>query len=483
MTTATARKSLTYIPDDLEFYAHQITGVRELVKMGSHINADDMGLGKTLETLTVFAVDVEKGWADSLLFVTLATLKENVADDISALTLFENVMILEGNPKQRAQQLVDFVAMPKPRILIVNYEQVTAHVTDLNALGFQSVAYDEAHNITNPRAKRTKACHKLTGDRHMILTGSPMKNNVDELWSLLYRVAPREFPSYYQFRNRYCVFGGFKNKQIMGVKNEKELNAVLAKYMVRRLKTDVLDLPEKQIIPVRVPLHPEQQALYDEVMDNMELPRPDEAEPEAIENALTKFLRLKQICGTTLTVGAEDYSYKLDTAMNQIKTELVPNGYPYVIFTQFRGVLEAMERRHLAEGIDYRVLHGDVPRKDRVPTVRSWGEDNARGRFQALICMSQVAGVGLNMTAARHAIRLDKLWVPALNEQCEDRLYRIGADKTQPVQIFDYIARKTVESRVEAILRRKKRLFETVVEDANYRRKLYAALVSGDDDD
>lgn len=479
----TARKKLTWIADDLEYYPHQIDGVRQLVKMGSHINADDMGLGKTLETLTVFAVDVEKGWADQLLFVTLATLKENVKDDIFEHTLFRNVMILEGSPRERKQQLADFAAMPKPRILIVNYEQVTAHSAELNALGFQDVAYDEAHNITNPRAKRTKACHALTGDRHMILTGSPMKNNVDELWSLLYRIAPREFPSYYAFRNRYCVFGGFKNKQIVGVKNERELNEIMQRYMLRRLKTDVLDLPDKQIIPVRVPLHPEQQALYDEVMMNMELPRPDEAEPEAIENALTKFLRLKQICGTTATIeGYEDRSFKLDTAMNQITGEFAPNGYPYVVFTQFRGVQAAMMQRHEMAGIDYRVLHGDIPTKDRVPIVRAWAEDNKRGRFQALICMSQVAGVGLNMTAARHAIRLDKLWVPALNEQCEDRLWRIGADDTQPVQIFDYIARRTVESRVEAILRRKKRLFEDVVEDADYRRKLYAALVADDDD-
>lgn len=474
------RKSLTYIPDDLKFYGHQITGVRKLCRMGSAILADEMGLGKSLQALTVFAVDVQAGFADSMLVVATPTLKGNWYEEIGANTLFKNVLILEGSPANRRQALQDFAAMESPKILLVNYEQVVAHVDELNALKFSVVAYDEAHLIKNPRSKRTKACQRLVAERHLCLTGSPMLNHVDELWSLLHRVAPDEFPNYHKFVQRYCVFGGFKNKQIVGVKNEKELHNRLQSVMLRRLKKDVLDLPDKLYVPVVVELSPEQRKVYDTVRNEMILPSPDEATAEDIDNALTMFLRLKQITGTTACLdGYPDHSSKLDRAVEMI-LELSENGHKVVVFTQFRGVLHALEDRLAAVAVDGSpipvwTLHGDVPKEERVPRVRQWTDHKGPG---VVLAMLQVAAVGLNMTAARHAIFLDKLFVPKLNEQAEDRLHRIGADKTQPIEIFSLIARGTVEYRVEQILKRKVRIFNEIVEENSPATKaaLYAAI-------
>jgi SNF2 family DNA or RNA helicase len=486
------RKRLDWIPDSLEYYPHQVDGVRELARLGSAICGDEMGLGKSVEALTVFAVDVQAGWGRKLLVVAPATLKSNWWAEIMEHTLFRNVLVLgeeithtdeEGDhwrtlsAKRRAQQLRDFRALPEhePCILIVNYEQVSKHVDDFNSIGFDMVAYDEGHMLANPRSVRTKACHRIQGKRHLVLTGSPMLNNANELWSLLYRVRPNEFPNYYVFQNRYCVFGGFKDKQIVGVKNEKELTTKLNSVMVRRLKADVLDLPEKQRITVKVPLHPAQKELYDRVKEELYLPDPDFASGEDIANALTMFLRLKQICGTPAAIDPayKDDSYKLDRAEGDLY-EMVDNGHKVVVFTQFRGVLSAYERRVRPTGMPVWVLNGDVPKGERRAIVDRWARSSEPG---ALMCMHQVAGVGLTMTAARHMQTLDKLFVPKLNEQSEDRIHRIGADKTQPVQYFDYLCEGTVEYRVEQILRRKRRIFDDVVEDGNFRRKLYAALV------
>lgn len=306
-----------------------------------------------------------------------------------------------------------------------------------------------------------------------MLTGSPMLNHVNELWSLLHRVSPSKYPNYWTFVNRHCVFGGFKNKQIVGVKNEKELKEQLETVMLRRLKKDVLDLPEVQIIQRKVRLLPEQQKLYDEVMDELQLTIPNEPEPLEIENALVKFVRAKQICATTFNFTEEDVSGKLDLAVTDIQ-EIVERGEKVVVFTQFRSVLTCLRMRLAAIGIDdFYELNGSVKKEARQPLVKEWGTHRGAAVLGAML---QVGGIGLNMTSAKYGMFIDKLFVPELNNQAIARLHRIGASKTQPIQIFEYLTLNTIESRVEQILTTKSGLFENIVEMGDFKRKLIEAL-------
>jgi SNF2 family DNA or RNA helicase len=482
MTDTTVRKSLAWVYDDVNFYPHQIEGIRRLCRMTSYLLADEMGLGKSVQALVTFAVDVEQGWGEKLLVVAPATLKGNWADEIEKFTRFPYV-VLEGTPAKRSKQIAEFAEQVGPRVLIINYEQVKPHVVELNTIAFDKVIYDEAHYMKNPKSQRTKAAHALYAKRYALLTGSPMLNHVHELWSLLHRIAPAEYPSYYRFLNRYAVFGGYNDKQIVGVKNEKELTERLQAFMVRRLKKDVLDLPDKQRIVIKVDLRDEQRKLYEYIEEELSIPTAGYAPtPTEVENALTKYLRLKQVCGTTATIEGwedRDHSGKLD-ALEGMVYELHENDHKVVIFTQFRGVLQAAVRRLEALGVPTYQLHGDVAPSARSGVVRAWSDD---ARPAALVCMLQVAGVGLNMTAARHLIFLDKLYVPKLNEQAEDRVHRIGADTTQPVQIFELIARRTIESRIERILRIKSKLFGEIVEQDDYKRALYEALTAADEEE
>lgn len=315
-----------------------------------------------------------------------------------------------------------------------------------------------------------------------------MLGHVNDLWSLLYRINPA-MENYWRFLNRYAVFGGYKDKQIVGVKNRDELYERLQSVMVRRLKTEVLDLPDKQIIPIKVDLSPLQRKLYDQVLEDMLInaPDPGDASPMEIENALTKFLRLKQICGTPAALEFEDgsrphkdESTKLDVACDKIEEICVENNEHLIVFTQFRGVQAAMVERlkhKRFKDVPVFQLHGDVPARDRPGTVRQW----AGAEPGVIVCMLQVAGVGLNMAKASKQIFLDKLFVPKLNEQAQDRSHRIGADTTQPVQIFEMQTRNTIESRVEQILKTKKKLFDEVVETDSWKSKLYAALMEDED--
>jgi SNF2 family DNA or RNA helicase len=495
-----ARKSLVKIKDETEYYQHQADGIRLMARMQNFLLADEMGLGKSLQALTVAAVDFELGLARRVLIVAPASLKANWADEIETFTKFDYILLggqrnRQGEweeintPDFRSTQLRLFKQLGVD-VLIVNYEQVVKHIYELNAMNFDIVIYDEAHAIKNygtdkKPVRRTRACLGLKGKRHILITGSPLLNQVNELWTLLHRINPTKFPDYWRFVNRYCVKGGYMNKQIVGVKHRHELQAELEQVMIRRLKKDVLDLPDKRWIPVPVEFHPKQKIMYDEARNELQISRwEDDPDPLAIDNALTKALRLKQICGTTLTFSEEDNSYKLDQATEMCKAFVTPTdelgqrtkGEPIVVFSQFIDVQNALCERLEKEGVPYLLMNGQTHPNPltRVDYVKWWGNLDTP---HVLICGLQIAGVGLNMTAAKRCIFLDKLWVPKLNEQAEDRLHRIGADKTQPIQIFHIFVRNSIEGRIEAILKKKRKLFDSLVEESDWKKALYQALV------
>jgi len=478
MTATMTRGSLRKINDSSVFYPHQVEGVRTLARRTSFLLADEMGLGKSLQSLAVAAIDYEADPNTRMLIVAPASLKWNWAAEMDAHTSF-TYLILDGTPKQRRAQLAEF-ANNEHDVLIVNYEQVVAHLGDINALHFNIVIADEAHLIKSPKAKRTKALQGIEADRFFLLTGSPLLNQANDLWSLIYRIDPNLFPKYWSFISRFCVMGGYQGKQIVGVKHHRELSEKLNSVMLRREKKDVLDLPDKIRIPIVVDLHPEQQKLYKQAVEELQITLPDRPDAMELENALTKMLRLKMICGTTACIpGYEDHSSKLDVAVERA-VEVIQNGEPVVIFTQFREVQRCMVERLTRAGVFSYVLNGDTPMKSRVQVVNDWEVGSpGLGKPSALVAMLQVAGVGLNMTAASTAIFIDKLWVPALNIQAEDRLHRIGQKST--VTIIEVIARKTVEQRVLQILQRKSKLFGTLIGDNDkFKRALVESLMDED---
>jgi SNF2 family DNA or RNA helicase len=464
------RKSLVKIKDEIEFYEHQATGVRRGNKMASFILADEMGLGKSLTAATIAACDFQLGHAARILVICPSFLKWNWAEELDTMTHF-TYTIYHGTPKVRAQIRDEFAA----DILIANYEQIVNDFTELNAMGWDIVIVDEAHFIKGQKSKRSKAVRALKRQRMFLLTGSPMLNRPDELWALLNACDPSRFARYYPFVTRYCVMGGWKSKQIVGAKNKGELREILAEYMIRRLKKDCLDLPDKQIIPIIVELHPAQRVIYDKMDAELKLDIPGDPTPMEAENILTKMLRLKQICATPASIGLPDDSYKLDKAMDMCEefTTDADDATPVVVFTQFRAVQDAMGARLDAAGIPYWVMNGDTPKDKRIELVNEWANNDQPGVIMIMLQM----GVGLNLTAANKAIFIDRLYVPKLNEQAEDRIHRIGADLTKPVQIFNIVAKNTVEERIEKILAAKRKLFDSVVEmDSSWKTELIKQL-------
>lgn len=501
MSLANRNSLEPWMPDSIKYYAHQVDGIRKMAEMRSVLLADEMGLGKTLQTLTVFAIDVKRRYTqpggeaiygETLLVVCPASLTRNWLEEIGKFSTFHAEVLVGRNKEIRSKQLAEFNNRPGPKILIINYEKLIIHTDEIDVMRFHMVAFDEGHRMKNMQSKTSKACLKISVTRSIVLTGSPLLNQVDELYPLLERIAPGEWGSYYKFVQRYCVWGGYQGKKIIGPKNTEELQFRLSSVMVRRLKKDVLDLPEVQYINRYADLAPRQRTLYRQVVEDLKLDNPDGTVTD-MNNALTKFLKLKQICGTTATVADDDHSEKLDIAVDDAKL-IMSSGHRVVAFTQFRGVLEAYERRlrhapmPTIKTYPVYVLHGDVPMEpdgkhpsdpnkkwSRQEIIHQWATAEEPG---IIIAMYQVAGVGLNMTAASHGQLLDKLFVPALNQQAVDRMHRIGASTTQPVQIFQYLCKGTVEDRVEKILRTKKKIFDMVVEESRMTRALMQELLS-----
>ncbi|AOE44565.1 DNA helicase [Gordonia phage Jumbo] len=472
-----------YVKDSIKYYQHQVEGIRRAAAMQSFLLADEMGLGKSLQSLTVYGIDLVLKRSESLLIVAPTTLKRNWLNEIENFMgdCIHVTVVPNTTPKRREKVIQEFTQVAGPRVLIINYEQVKPHLEILQAHKFDIVIFDEAHMLKNPTAQRTKSAHALadTITRKFLLTGSPILNHVNDLWSLTYMISPKAAGSYYGFLNNYAVYGGYENKQIIATKNEMQLNQKLAEIMIRRLKKDVLDLPEVQYITRAVGLTPKQQKLYDEVLENLQISRDDNGEPEDIGNVLTKFMRLKQISGTTATVLAsgEDHSDKLDAA-EWDAINMVKDGNRVVVFTQWRQVQAAYVERLLKafehpnnKYIDpatrekktypVYVLHGDIKAEDRQGVVDAWTENELPG---VIVCIYSVAGVGLNMTSARYCQRLDLLFNPPLNQQAVDRLHRIGADKTQAIQVLDYKVQNSVEDRVDEILGVKKKTADSIVE-------------------
>jgi SNF2 family DNA or RNA helicase len=475
--------------DEFDYRDYQIAGIRWMANRGSCILGDQPGLGKTLQCLTLAAIDFNRGDANRALVVAPPGLLANWQEEIAKFTNF-SCQILHGSPKKRTKILDSF----DKDFLLVGYEQVKPHLEDLNSMGFDIVFVDEVQNVKNPKAQRTKALLKLSGYKRIVpITGSPMLNQAEDLWVLLHLVRPEQWPSYWAFYNRYVVtqtrvvehHGQTRSvRSSVGVKNESELHTKLSDVMLRRLKADAMaELKEPLLVRVWVDLTELQRKLYREVKEESKLTIPGNPTPLETENALLKFLKLKEIVGSAGTVdGHVDESSKLDVMIERID-ELIKSGESVVVFTQFRKILSFIENRLKALDIPIWSLHGGVPKLDRVPMVNEWAESTKQGKPGVMACMFQVGGVGLNMTACNTVMLPDRLYVPELNRQAVDRVHRMGVDTTKPVQIVEFMARKTIDQRLDQILDRKSEIFGAVVDGVDWKRRAIASILAEDGDD
>jgi SNF2 family DNA or RNA helicase len=417
--------------------------------------ADDMGLGKTVQTLAVLA-----STPGPHLVVAPTSVLHNWAREAARFLPGRKVAVYHG-PGRRLD--------PEAWLVLTSYTLLRMDLDALSAVPWGYAVLDEAQAIKNPSSQTAVAAFALPARHRLALTGTPVENRLEELWSLFRFLMPGLLGTASGFRERFV-------KPIEA--GEAGLRLALRKrvrpYLLRRLKRQVAtDLPPLTEIVERVAMSDAQRQVYDAVRqsvrrDVMDALGGDLGRPGATFQILEALLRMRQAaCDPGLLPSrhaAQAPSAKLDR-LEELLVELVPDGHKTLVFSQWTGMLDRVERRLDALGIPFARLDGAT--RDRRAVVDRF--QSADGPPVFLVSL-KAGGTGLNLTAADYVVHLDPWWNPAVEQQATDRAYRIGQDK--PVVAIKIVAEDTVEERILELQEAKRELADVAVGEAELMKLL-----------
>jgi len=421
--------------------SHQKESIQKLVENKKYILADDMGLGKT--TSTIIAA-LESG-AKKILIICPASLKINWQREIANYT-DRSVYISEG---KNFSQEHDFVIINYD--IIKNFHNVKkkseSQILDSN---FDLVVVDEAHYIKNGQAQRTKLINDLVKkvDRLWLLTGTPITSRPINYFNLLNLIECPVAKNWMAYVKRYCngfqfQAGRRKIWNVSGASNLEELRDRTAPLVLRRLKENVLDLPDKIITPVYLRLKSkEYEALMGEYYDWYE----SSEESKSLTVQFSKLMKVRQI------IAEEKIKQTIEVAENVIE-----QGKKVIIFTNFTNTLNQIKEHFGKSAV---TLDGSMSKPARQNSVDQFQEND---KIKVFIGNLKAAGVGITLTAAEAVIMNDLSFVPADHAQAEDRAYRYGQKSN--VSIFYPLFDNTIEGVIYNILNKKKKIISTVMGD------------------
>ncbi|UFQ15014.1 MULTISPECIES: DEAD/DEAH box helicase [Streptomyces] len=424
--------------------------------------ADDMGLGKTI---TLIALHLHRAHPAPTLVVCPASLLGNWQREIERFAPGVPVRRFHGAGRTLAGLTGGFV--------LTTYATMRTSAPELAAQPWGLVVADEAQHVKNPHAATAKALRTIPSPARVALTGTPVENNLSELWALLDWTTPGLLGPLKAFRARHArlVEGGDPTGTGANDEALARLSRLVRPFLLRRKKSDpgiAPELPPKTETDHPVTLTREQTSLYEAVVRET-LARIEASDGIARRGLVMKLLMaLKQICnhpaqylkdGVLTTRSGRARSGKLellDELLDTILTESESAG-AVLIFTQYVEMARLLETHLAARGIPTQLLHGGTPvarREEMVDRFQS-------GEVPVFLLSLKAAGTGLNLTRAGHVIHYDRWWNPAVEEQATDRAYRIG--QTQPVQVHRLITEGTVEDRVAELLAAKRALADAVL--------------------
>ncbi|MFE7055209.1 DEAD/DEAH box helicase [Streptomyces californicus] len=418
--------------------------------------ADDMGLGKTI---TLIALHLHRAHPSPTLVVCPASLLGNWHREINRFA--------PGVPVRRFHGADRTLGDPDGGFVLTTYGTMRSSAAELAAQSWGLVVADEAQHVKNPHSSTARALRTIPAPARVALTGTPVENNLSELWALLDWTTPGLLGPLKAFRARHARIVE-STDTAAGLGNEEaveRLSRLVRPFLLRRRKSDpgiAPELPPKTETDHPVSLTREQATLYEaavrETMAHIEA-----AEGIARRGLIMKLLTsLKQICNhpaqylkeePTRLVGRSGKLALLDELLDTILSE---DG-SVLIFTQYVSMARLLSAHLASRAIPSQLLHGGTPVAERERMV---------DRFQSaevpvFLLSLKAAGTGLNLTRAAHVVHFDRWWNPAVEEQATDRAYRIG--QTQPVQVHRIVAEGTVEDRIGELLESKRALADAVL--------------------
>jgi len=434
---------------------YQQHGVEWLQHLASHrlsgFLADEMGLGKTAQTIAHLVVEQAAGRLDRpALIVVPTSLIANWVAELGKFAPRLRVAVLHGLDRhQRRGQLDAF------EVVITTYTVLARDVEAMRELSWHIVVLDEAQAIKSPDAKATRAVCQLQTRQRLCLSGTPIENNLEELWSQFAFLMPGLLGDRRGFTKRFRTpieKRGDDQRRVQLIRR-------IRPFILRRTKAEVAtDLPPKHTILRRVTLAPEQREIYETIRGTLQ----EKVRTQISEHSLARsrivvldaLLKLRQACCDPRLVKLPsaqlvEVSSKLDTLMEMIG-EMVPEGRRILLFSQFTSMLDLIKPRLDEAGIAFVELRGST--RDRGEPVRAF----QAGEVPVFLISLKAGGRGLNLTAADTVIHYDPWWNPAVEDQASDRAHRLG--QTKSVFVYKLIAADTVEERILELQQRKAEL-------------------------
>ncbi|MDQ3153060.1 MAG: DEAD/DEAH box helicase, partial [Actinomycetota bacterium] len=423
------------------------------------ILADDMGLGKTVQSLALIChVKQADPTMSPFLIVAPTSVVPNWSAEAARFAPDLRVVSISDTMRRRGQELNEIIAGAD--VVVTSYTLFRLDFEAYSATDWSGLVLDEAQFTKNHQSKVHQCARRLPAPFKLAITGTPMENNLMELWSLLSITAPGLFPSPTRFRDHFA-------RPI-----EKQADAELLGRLRRRIKPLVkrrtkeqvaADLPAKQEQVLEVELDPRHRRIYQRHLQR-ERQKVLGLIDDVSRNRFTILRSLTLLRQLSLHPGLVDAadrhlsSSKIDALLDQIG-EVVDGGHRALVFSQFTGFLAHVRERLDAAGVEYAYLDGKT--RNRAAVVQRFKD----GTAPVFLISLKAGGFGLNLTEADYCFLLDPWWNPATEAQAVDRTHRIG--QTRNVMVYRLIAKDTIEEKVMALKARKAELFAGVMDDGN----------------
>lgn len=437
-----------------DYQLHGLTWLAELTGHGlGACLADDMGLGKTVTLIALHLHRHERGHRGPTLVVCPASLLGNWEAEVQRFAPGVPVRRFHGSQRS-LEGLGD-------GFLLTTYGTMRRDHEALSAVAWDLVVADEAQHVKNARSSTARALRAIPSAARVALTGTPVENNLTELWAILDWATPGLLGSRNAFRR---VWAGPIESGLEPTK-ARQFADLIGPFLLRRRKSDpgiAPELPAKTETDHLLGLTREQVVLYEafvrDTMDRIE--RADEETRRGLVLAL--LTGLKQICNhpahflKQASGRLAGRSEKLDLLDEVIGTVLAEGG-AVLLFTQYVAMARLLETHLSRAGVPHQFLHGGTPVREREEMVKRF----QAGEVPVFLLSLKAGGTGLNLTRADHVVHVDRWWNPAVEEQATDRAYRIG--QTRPVQVHRLVTQGTIEQRIAELLARKRALADSVL--------------------
>jgi SNF2 family DNA or RNA helicase len=437
-------------------YPYQMRGAVFLACRGRCVLGDDMGLGKTVQTLAAVELLARQRGVERVLVVAPASVKYQWETEIQKYT-GRPVQVVDGNAAERR------ALYKQPTFYrLINYEMAVRDLEELNAWQPDLIVLDEAQRIKNWQSKTSKAVKHLRSRYAVVLTGTPLENKLEELYSIVQFVDDRRLGPAFQFLHDHRVEDA--DGKLLGYRNLDALREKLAPILLRRTRAEVLSqLPARTDTTVYVemadaqrPLYAEHQATLGRILQKKYLTEVDR------RRILCCIANLRMLCDSTFLLDHQtNVSPKLDELEELFRQLLGAEPHKVVVFSQWEVMLRKAAEVVEKLGVGHTILHGNIPGKDRRKLLERFRDDPECRVFLS----TDAGGSGLNLQAADTVINLEVPWNPAVLDQRIARVHRMGQHR--PVQVFNLVTRDSIEERVLRTLEQKRSLLTEIFTGGN----------------